>query len=81
MYALVNTLNSLPGDVGTAVSLHRSVEAAEQANARLQRQVRAANGRDAYLPTLVYRLSSGRARPYDRLSRERVELAEREAAI
>ena len=78
MYALVNTFAALPGTVGTVVSLHRSVEAADRANTRLQAQVRAANGRDAYLPTLVCRLVSGRARPYDYLSRERVELAERE---
>ena len=52
MYALINTMSKLDNYVGTIMSLHRSEEAAEAANARHQRLVRK-HSRNSYLPTTI----------------------------
>lgn len=58
MYALVNTMSQIPSDsIGTVVSLHRSIEAAEMADGKLQRLTRKGNGQNSYLPTTIVRLS------------------------
>jgi len=51
--ALINTFDRLPGYAGRVESLHRSVAAAERANRELQRRIKAYNGRDSYLPTII----------------------------
>lgn len=58
MFALINTVNAIPGDsIGTVLSQHRTIEAADREDARLQRAVRRANGENSYLPTRVVRLT------------------------
>lgn len=59
MYALINTMSRIDNYVGTIMSLHRSEEAAEAANAKHQRLVRK-HSRNSYLPTTVVRIA-GRA--------------------
>ena len=57
MYALINTMNAIPGDsLGTIVSLHRSVPAAVRSDAALQRATRRGSGSSSYIPTRVVRL-------------------------
>lgn len=58
MYALINTMTQIPGDsLGTVLSLHRTAEAAERADAALQRAIKRANGETSYLPTCIVRLT------------------------
>ena len=58
MYALINTMNCVPGDsIGTIVSQHRTIDAAERADAKLQRLTKAANGANSYLPTRIVELT------------------------
>lgn len=58
MFALINTMNAVPGDsIGTIVSRHRTRDAAERADSALQRRTRAANGATSYLPTCIVRLT------------------------
>jgi hypothetical protein len=58
MYALVNTMNAIQGDsIGTVLSKHRTIEAAERADAKIQRLTKAANGSASYLPTRVVKLT------------------------
>lgn len=57
MYALINTMDAAGYDsIGTILSCHRSVEAAERADRALQRAVKRANGSASYLPTIVVEL-------------------------
>jgi Cu/Ag efflux protein CusF len=51
--ALINTMTRMDTYVGTVLSLHRSVEAAEKADSELQRAVKRANGQNSYLPTII----------------------------
>lgn len=55
MFALLNTFSAIPSSstIGRCESLHRTREAAERANVRLQRQVKANNGQGSYLPTRI----------------------------
>ena len=58
MYALINTMNRVPCDsIGTVVSTHRTVAAAERADATLQRLTQRANGQTSYLPTAIVELT------------------------
>lgn len=58
MYALINTMNAIGTDsIGTILSQHRTVEAAERASAVINRQTRAANGANSYLPTRIVELT------------------------
>ena len=57
-YALINEMQAIPGDsIGTILSKHRSIEAAERANAALQRATKRGNGASSYLPTRIVRLT------------------------
>jgi len=53
MYALVNTMESTQDTLGRVISTHRTRSAAEQANVKLQRMTRRANGASSYLPTMI----------------------------
>lgn len=58
MYALINTMTQIPGDsIGTILSTHRTVEAAEKADEKINRLTRKANGANSYLPTRVVKLT------------------------
>lgn len=52
MYALVKT-DGREEMAGMVLSLHRSLEAAEAADAKLQRATRKANGADTWCPTRI----------------------------
>lgn len=53
-YYLINTMSAVePAHLGRIVSRHRTEENACAANAKLQRQVKRANGRSSYLPTII----------------------------
>jgi hypothetical protein len=60
MIALINTFHRHPDTIGSIESLHRSREAAERANVRLQRAIKRSNGRDCYMPTTIRRLIPAR---------------------
>lgn len=47
MYYLIDTFNS------RIISKHRTLEAAEAADAKHQRDVKRHNGRDSYIPTRI----------------------------
>jgi len=54
MYALINTMGKIQNDsIGTVLSFHHTVEAAEKASDKTQRQVKRANGDNSYLPTII----------------------------
>jgi hypothetical protein len=54
MYALINTMNAIQGDsIGTVLSQHRTIAAAERANDTIQRMTKRANGSSSYLPTTI----------------------------
>lgn len=54
MYYLINTMSRTEdGHVGRVLSRHRTWEAAEKADARLQREVKRSNGQNSYLPTTI----------------------------
>lgn len=53
MIALINTFDRLPNSIGTIISLHQSIEAAEKANRKLQQSIKRGHGRSAYLPTQI----------------------------
>jgi uncharacterized membrane protein YecN with MAPEG domain len=55
MFAVLNTMSAVSGSstVGRCESKHRTFEAAEAANQRLQRAVKRANGQSSYLPTRI----------------------------
>ena len=58
MYALINTMQAISGDsIGTILSQHRSVAAAERADAKLQRLTRSSVGSTSYVPTTIVRLT------------------------
>jgi|WetSurMetagenome_2_1015567.scaffolds.fasta_scaffold25325_2 hypothetical protein len=57
MYALINTFDvSSPRYVGHVVSVHRTVEAARAADARLRAAVQRKYGAQSYLPTIIRRV-------------------------
>lgn len=56
MYALLNRMDSTDVFVGRVLSRHRTIEAAERANATLQRATRRANGRTCYIPCAIVEL-------------------------
>lgn len=57
-YALINTMSAVQGDsIGAVVSIHKTYEAAEKADNKLQRMTRKANGSSSYLPTRIVRLT------------------------
>jgi len=60
MYALINTFDRFPDSIGTILSLHRSVEAAEKSNSQWQRDIKKGHGRNAYLPTQISKLCKAR---------------------
>ena len=62
MIALINTFDRLPCTVGTVLSMHRTVEAAEKSDREWQRSVKRGHGRDAYLPTLISAVRKSRGR-------------------
>lgn len=58
-YALVNKMSEIPGDsIGRVVSWHLSEEAAQAADAKLQRLTRKANGSGSYLPTRIVQIAT-----------------------
>lgn len=58
MYAVINTMTSVPGDsIGTILSQHRTARAARASDSIIQRRTRAANGDNSYLPTIIVRLT------------------------
>ena len=59
MYGLVNTMSRNSECFGRVLSRHRTVGAAEQADTRLQRQVKRSNGQQSYLPTIIVELPKG----------------------
>lgn len=56
MYALVSTMNRVSPYLGRIISLHRTVAAADRADAVLQRRTRRCNGESCYIPTCVVEL-------------------------
>lgn len=52
-YAIINTMDSFDTIVGTVLSTHRTIEAAEREDADIQRQVKKWNGYNSYLPTII----------------------------
>ena len=63
MYALINTFHRLPHALGSIESMHRSREAAEKANARLQRDIKRSNGRSSYMPTVIHQVIPAKWKP------------------
>lgn len=53
MYALVDTMDRVSPYLGTIISLHRTVAAADRADAVLQRRTRRRNGSSCYIPTCI----------------------------
>ena len=53
IYALVNTMDSTDTVLGSIVSRHRTIDAANKADSIFQRQVKRANGANSYIPTIV----------------------------
>lgn len=56
MYALINTMSALDNYLGTILSLHRTEEAADAANAKIQRTIQRDSGKDRYLPTTIRKI-------------------------
>ena len=56
MYALINRMDSTDPYVGRVLSRHRTIAAAERANATLQRATRRAHGSTCYVPTAIVEL-------------------------
>lgn len=61
MYALINTMPAADCYIGRAVSMHRTEEAAQRADHKLQKLTRSANGSNSYLPTMIAPLNVRRA--------------------
>jgi hypothetical protein len=57
-FALINTFPALPDHLGQVISFHRTEEAAEKANASLQKAIKRANGNSSYLPTIIREVDS-----------------------
>lgn len=72
MIALVNTMSRWENHVGSILSLHRTAEAAEKANAKIQRTIRKGSGSNSYLPTTIVQLVKGRYVPGQMLHRSDV---------
>ena len=60
MILLVNTMSRTTEMLGTVISRHRTVEAAEKADRKLQASIRRNNGQSSYLPTIMVRELDGR---------------------
>jgi hypothetical protein len=60
MYALINTFHKMPNAEGSIESMHRSREAAEKANAKLQKDIKRSNGRHSYMPCIVRKVISAK---------------------
>lgn len=71
MYAIINTMQAWDYYVGSVVSVHRTAEAAEAADAKLQRAVKRANGQNSYLPTVIRKLNC-RAQNGDMIDRSEI---------
>ena len=76
MYALINTMSAVDVYVGRIVSQHRSAEAAEAADGRLQRKIKKTNGENSYLPTRIVHLIV-RHRAGEMVARGEVRLIDR----
>ena len=62
MIALINTFNEIGNDsIGTVISLHRTMDAAEKKSAKFQADVRRANGANSYIPTRIVTLTERHA--------------------
>ncbi len=72
MIALINTFDRLPNSIGTIISLHRSIEAAEKANRELQRSIERGHGRSAYLPIQISAVCKGRWRKGDSVRKSEI---------
>ena len=53
IYVLINQMSQLPDGPGRVLSVHRTIEAAEAADHRLQRLIKKNNGENSYLPTII----------------------------
>jgi hypothetical protein len=54
VYSVINTMNQIGGDsIGTIVSNHRTLEAAQKSEGLFQRSVKRANGANSYVPTRI----------------------------
>lgn len=60
MYALINTMCATGDSAGMILSMHRTEEAAEAADAALQRAIKRRNGQSSYLPTVIVKVRGGR---------------------
>ncbi len=63
IFALINTMNKIPGDdLGTVISQHRTSEAAYWAAVKLQLLAAYANSPEDYIPTIIICVLSRRHR-------------------
>ena len=72
MYHLINTMNAFDCMVGRVISSHRTLDAAREADRKVQRAVRR-NSPTSYLPTSIVKVQ-GSARQGDWI--ERLDLVE-----
>lgn len=65
MFALISTMNAIQGDsIGTILSTHRTIQAAEAASEKINKATKRANGANGYLPTRVVKLTKRPAGRY-----------------
>ena len=57
MYALINTMPAVDNIIGRIVSQHRTIEAAERSNYKLQRATKQFPGDTSYVPTRIVKLN------------------------
>ena len=57
MYALINTMPAVDNIIGKIISQHRTIEAAEQSNTKLQRLTKQFLGDTSYVPTRIVKLN------------------------
>ena len=57
MFYLINTFNALPFEAGYVESRHRTLSLAIKEDARYQGAIKKANGRAAYMPTIIRELN------------------------
>lgn len=57
--AVINTMDRFDTIVGTVLSVHRSMEAAEKEDKVIQRSVKRYNGSNSYLPTILREVRKG----------------------
>lgn len=53
MFHLVNKMAQTDTCLGRVISSHRSIEAAEKSDKKLQAGIRRSNGQNSYLPTVI----------------------------